>query len=505
MKEKVYTFDTTLRDGLQGVGVTLSLDERIRIVNLLYDLGIDYIEAGFLGSNPTTDQLFGRLAGSKVREKIVVFGSTRKKNELVEESDNLKNLTSHTFPTVSIVGKTWPLHLRHVLGVTKEENLEIIRDSITYAKSCGKEVIYDAEHFFDAWMEEEAYALECLIAAREAKWITLCDTNGAHLPHQIEQATKAAVDLGLAIGIHTHNDAECAVANSLAAVRSGARLVQGTINGIGERCGNANLSSLLPDLEIKENYKTISQKNMKKLTRASRLIGEITKHPVAGNQPFVGPLAFVHKGGMHGSAIAKESRTFEHIGPERVGNESGVTLSEVAGRANLEEKLKEYGIKKDNPGKTLARLKDMEDKGYAYEQAEGSLYLFLKEENPSFEIINFHIKSSKKKSRARISIKKESETREAKGKGSGPVEALDKALREALRSLYPEAEHMFLKDYRVHIINSERGTKATTRVFIDASDGEEVWTTLGVSDNIIAASLEALYESYLYLIEKEKK
>lgn len=491
----IQLLDTTLRDGLQGMGMALSAQERLRLARLLHDLGVGYIEAGFPESNEQTEEFLHLLESEPFLDKIFLFGSTRKKDESAEHSRSLRPLIESPFPGAVIVGKTWPLHLREVLRTSREENLAMIEESVQALIQAGKRVIYDAEHFFDAWREDPDYALRCLQAASGAEWITLCDTNGASLPEDIAEATREAKLLGLPIGIHTHNDCELAVANSLASVRSGAGLVQGTINGVGERCGNANLLSVIANLQLRMGLGVLPAQKLEKLTSVSRRADELLNQDPLPRQAFVGRHAFTHKGGMHAAGMERNRRTFEHIDPAEVGNTSQIVVSEAAGRSALRQKAQQLGLDlhEDELAEALTKIKGLEKEGYLFESADASLYLALTGQSV-FCLDRFEISSTPDGSRAHVWLGGEISS----GQGGGPVAALDGALRRSLRNTNPELEKIRLLDYKVHIINTQEATGATTRVFVEAGDERETWTAVGVSDNIISASAQALQDAYNY-------
>lgn len=503
--EKMKTLDTTLRDGLQGVGLSLSTGERLLLAREIAGSGIDFIEAGFPQAGGQTKDFLELLEREPFAGQVFLFGSTRKKGEEAKNSAALTPLLSSPFPGAVIVGKTWPLHLDEVLGVSKDENLAMIRESVATLLEAGKRVIYDAEHFFDGWRADADYALLCLEAAAGAEWITLCDTNGASLPEDIMEATREAKTLGLPLGIHCHDDCGLAVAGSLAAARAGAGLVQGTVNGVGERCGNANLISVICDLQLKMGADVVSKEQLETMTALSRRADELLGIPPNPKQPFVGEHAFTHKGGMHAAGMERSRETFEHIDPRTVGNSSSVSVSELAGQSSLRQKAEELGLvldAKQVAGK-LGKIKNKEGQGYLYEGAEASLYLLLSEER-LFTVESFESSSNNKGSAASITLRAGRKSRTAKAQGKGPVEAADKAMRKALAKTYPQIADVSLTDYKVHIIDTALAAGATTRVFLEAGRGNKRWTAVGVSGNIIEASIEALEDSYNFALVQIK-
>lgn len=517
--EKVKLYDTTLRDGMQGPGMSLSAPEKLRVVRALDGLGVDLIEAGFPSSNPKDIELFELLAGVELTHaEICAFGMTRRRGIAAEEDEGLAILTASFAPVVTLVGKTWGLHLEKVTKVSREENLDMIAGSVAFCRGSGKRVIYDAEHFFDAFRDDAEYALECLRAAvgAGAENLTLCDTNGSSLPDQIEAATAAVrKDLGdeIELGIHAHNDAECGVANSLAAVRAGARLVQGTFNGYGERCGNANLVSILPSLQLKMGFDVVSPEQLAELTSTAHFVAELCNVPVSPAQPYVGRSAFAHKGGMHVAGVEADASTFEHIEPELVGNSRDILPSELSGRATVRARAAEHGIELDDAGaqKALERLKEREHLGYHYEAAEASFELLLRREAgahrelfrlESFRVITEKREDGKVQTEATLKIWVDGERYLTTAEGNGPVNALDRALREAITERYPELAALELTNFKVRILDEQLGTDAVIRVLIDTTDGEGEWGTTGVSENVIEASWEALVESLEYALNR---
>jgi 2-isopropylmalate synthase len=498
--------------------MSLSAAEKVRVAVALDRLGVQVIEAGFPSSNPKEAELFELLASVEFETaQIAAFGMTRRRGVAAEEDDSLGVLVSSFAPVVTLVGKTWGLHLEKVTRVSREENIEMIMDSVNFCRARGKRVIYDAEHFFDAWRDDSGYALECLRAAVQAgaENVTLCDTNGASLPHEVAVATKAVVaELGstregIEVGIHAHNDAECGVANSLAAVAAGARMVQGTMNGHGERCGNANLVSVLPALQLKLGYGVVPPAKMKLLTETSHFVDELLNMTPDLDQPYVGRNAFAHKGGMHVAGIQADARTFEHLNPSLVGNGRDILISELSGKGSVVSEAQAAGIELDADAakRAVERVKEREHRGYQYEAANASFELLLRRESgqysslfrlESFRVITEKRADGKVDTEATIKIWVEGRRFVRTAEGNGPVNALDKALRLAISDLHPHLAEIELTDYKVRILDSHDGTAAITRVLLDTSDGQQSWGSIGVSENIIEASWEALVDSLEY-------
>jgi 2-isopropylmalate synthase len=516
--DQVKLYDTTLRDGMQGQGMSLSAREKVHIVAALDRLGVHFIEAGFPSSNPKEVELFELLADQPLQNAaICAFGMTRRRDRGAAEDEALQVLVGSFAPVLTLVGKTWALHLEKVTKVSREENLAMIADSVSFCRGEGKRVIYDAEHFFDAWREDPGYAVECLRAAADAgaENVTLCDTNGSSLPGQVAEATAAVVDaLGAAVevGIHTHNDAECAVANSLAAVGKGARLVQGTINGYGERCGNANLVSILPALQLKLGFDLVSADQLSRLTETAHYVDETCNVVPDHDQPYVGRNAFAHKGGMHVAGVSADVRTFEHADPDAVGNRRDVLVSELSGRGTVLSRAEAAGIAIDDEvaQRTLERLKEREHRGYQYEAADASFELLLRREageyEPLFRLESFRVLTEKREdgrvqTEATIKVWVDGERYVRVAEGNGPVNALDRALRGAIIDRHPHLADIELTNYKVRILDEDHGTGAVTRVLLDSSDGEREWGSIGVSENIIEASWEALVESLEYAFQ----
>jgi 2-isopropylmalate synthase len=505
----VLLYDTTLRDGTQRKGLSLSLEDKLKIARLLDGFGVAYIEGGWPGSNPKDADFFRRLRAQPLQHaKVAAFGSTRRAKVKVEEDANLQALLDAQTPVVTLVGKTWPLHVTHVLETTLEENLAMIADSVRYMKQHGREVIFDAEHFFDGYRADPDYSLRVLKTAAQAgaDWVVLCDTNGGSLPAWIRLVVwevRAAVTTK--IGIHTHNDGELAVANALAAVEAGATQVQGTINGYGERCGNANLISVVPALQLKMGRQVVAADRLQKLTELSRTVSEIANLMPDPHAAYVGASAFAHKGGIHVAAVEKIPASYEHVPPETVGNKRHIVVSELSGRGNVRVRAAEMGLQvKGVEAAVLARVKEMEAKGFQFEAAEGSFELLVRRGEPGyqapFEVLDVltvveQRRSSHMIAEAMVKVRVGGEVQHTAAEGEGPVNALDLALRKALIPFFPELAEVRLVDYKVRILDPAEATYASTRVLIEAACGEERWGTVGCSQNIIEASLQALADS----------
>ncbi len=527
----VILYDTTLRDGAQREGLSLSVQDKVQIAKLLDRLGIPFIEGGWPGANPKDVQFFWQMREEPLTQaELVAFCSTRRPGRTAAEDPLLQAILAAGTRYVTVFGKSWDLHVTEGLGTSLEENLAMIRDTLTYLRSHQRRVIYDAEHWFDAYRHNPDYALQTLVTAAEAgaEWLVLCDTNGGSLPHEIAQITAAVLAEShhlhhLPLGIHTHNDSGTAVANALAAVQAGARMVQGTINGYGERCGNADLCSVIPNLQLKLGYACLPDEKLQYLTEISRSISEVVNLAPDDHAPFVGRSAFAHKGGIHVSAVQKNPLTYEHIAPERVGNRRRVVVSEQSGLSNILSKIASFGflLEKSDPRarSILERLKRLELEGYQFEVAEASFELLVREvlgeRSHPFEVLSFNVStttrsdwSSKNRdpaaaetdvqSLAAVKIRVQGQTRVTAAEGNGPVAALDGALRKALQEFYPQIEQIHLSDYKVRILNGQAGTSAKTRVLVEFSDGHQRWTTVGVSCNIIEASCRALVEGLEY-------
>lgn len=517
---KVQIFDSTLRDGAQGENVNFSVEDKFNVMKALDDFGIDFIEAGNPASNPKDMEFFKKAAECPPKNsKLVAFGSTRRKNTSCEEDANLNALADTDVEYVSIFGKSWDMHALEIINTTLEENLNMISDTIKYLRSKGKKVFFDAEHFFDGYKRNPEYALKTLKTAEDAGAITavLCDTNGGCFPDEIAEITKKAIEaVNIPIGIHCHNDTGCAVANSIAAVKAGALQVQGTVTGIGERCGNTNLSTVIANLQLKLDIQCVPEKSAAQLTQLARYISEVCNMKLTGTMPYVGKSAFAHKGGMHADGVNKNPISFEHIPPESVGNKRNILLSEVAGRSAILRRINEIApeLTKESPEtKTIIDLlKEMEFKGYQYEAADASFELLVKKylgrtEN-FFEISYFKIigeKSGDKQnpSSAIVKVAVNGKTEIAADEGDGPVNAIDKALRQALAVFYPSIADIHLIDYKVRVVDGSAATAANVRVLIESTDGKDIWTTVGASTDIINASVTALIDSIEYKLMKD--
>ncbi|OIJ10749.1 citramalate synthase [Anaerobacillus alkalilacustris] len=519
MREQVFLYDTTLRDGTQGEGISLSVDDKLKIVEKLDEIGVHYIEGGWPGSNPKDMEFFQKVQDLQLsHSKITAFGSTRRIGVKANEDENLQKLIESGVKVVAIFGKTWDFQVIEALKTTLEENLDMIRDSVAYLKDNGLEVIFDAEHFFDGYKQNKEYALKAIKVAEEAgaDCIALCDTNGGTLPHEIYEIVKTVCDkINIQIGIHCHNDGEVAVANSLSAVQAGARHIQGTINGYGERCGNANLISVIPNLQVKLNYQCVKKENLSNLTSISKFVHEVANQAAPSNQPFVGKSAFAHKGGMHVSAVLKHPETYEHIKPELIGNSRRVLISELSGQSNLMFKAKEwnYSIDKKDPNSKLLleKIKEKEHEGYQYEAAEASFELLVKKsfsEWKEYFLLDYYKIFVEKNgedifsTEAVVKLCVHDEMVLTAAEGNGPVNALDHALRKGLEQFYPIIKNMYLSDYKVRVLDETEATASKVRVLIESSDGTEKWSTIGVSGNIIKASWLALVDSVQYYLMK---
>ncbi|MBP1963444.1 citramalate synthase [Paenibacillus aceris] len=517
MPTSVKIFDTTLRDGTQGEGISLSVEDKIKIARKLDELGVHYIEGGWPGSNSKDIEFFERVRDMKFNNaKITAFGSTRRKDSIASDDINLNRLVESGAQVATIFGKSWDFHVHTAIQTTLEENLAMIYDSVLYLKSCGLEVIYDAEHFFDGYKNNPDYALQTITKAQDAgaDWIVLCDTNGGSLPGEVTAIVTAVKQhVSTPVGIHAHNDCELGVANSLAAVQAGAGQVQGTINGYGERCGNANLSSIIPNLQLKLGYHVISEEQLKSLTPVSRYISEIANMHMPINQPYVGNAAFAHKGGIHVSAILKDASTYEHTKPELVGNKQRVLVSELAGQSNVLVKAQELNLdfnkEHQKTKEVIEKIKDLEHQGYQFEGADATLELLLREAFEGLEEI-FTLESFKMlveksanhsvASEAIVKVKVHGETIYTAAEGNGPLNALDNALRKALLQYYPDIKNVHLSDYKVRVLDEKGATAGKVRVLMETTDFNTTWNTLGVSSNIIEASWYALVDSLRYAL-----
>ncbi len=525
MAQRIEIFDTTLRDGAQGPGVKFSSDDQLLVVRELDALGVSYIEGGQPGSNPKAVALFQRTREMKLRNaKMVAFGSTRHPKSAPEDDANLNALLSAGTETVIIFAKTSPTHAKQVLQVSLDENLKLIEDSVAYLKAQGRRVLFDAEHYFDGYFEDKEYALRVLEQgfAAGAEVLVLCETNGGRLPHEVAEATQAArARLPEAVlGIHTHNDAGCAAANTLAAVRAGAVHVQGTINGYGERTGNADLCTVVPILQLKMGYDVVSAEQLARLSHVSHLVAELANMRPRDHAPFVGRDAFTHKGGMHADAVRKLKKSYEHVDPELIGNRTHVAVSEVSGRSSLVEKAREFGIELDRnrpeAKKAVAKVKELENEGYEFEGADASLELLILRATGDyrrfFTTKGFHVSVQRREagsptlSEAAVKLELPDGTlKHTVDEGRGPVDALNNALRKALEDRYPELRDVHLEDYKVRILDGKLATRAKTRVLIESSDAETSWYTVGVSENIITASYLALLDSIEYKLLRTRR
>lgn len=515
MKSKVAIYDTTLRDGSQREGISFSVADKLRITKRLDELGVDYIEGGWPGSNPKDATYFEQVRQLDLHySKISAFGSTRRKGIAPADDANIRALIEANTPVVTVVGKTSMLHVTDVLQTTADENLKMIEDSLAYLKTQGKEVIYDAEHFFDGAKLDMEYGFDTLAAAAAggADVIVLCDTNGGSMPWEVAEFVRKAIELfpEIEFGIHTHNDSEVAVANSLAAVRAGAAQVQGTINGYGERCGNANLCSIIPDLIIKMGVPCLAQDgNLAALTHLSRAVAEIANLAPDTHLPYVGKSAFAHKGGIHVAAIRRNVDSYQHIEPQQVGNQTRVLVSDLSGRGNLLSKADELGldVTKDEAVSVLNDIKELENAGFAFEGAEASVAVRLRRAAPDYEplfsLLDFTVIVEDRRGRgqlaeAMVKLDVDGDIAHTAAEGNGPVNALDLALRKALLPIYPALRDIQLVDYKVRILDSENATGAVTRVLIDSYNGRARWSTVGAGANIICASWLALVDSVEY-------
>jgi 2-isopropylmalate synthase len=509
----VETYDTTLRDGTQREGISLSVEDKLKIAHLLDQLGVAYIEAGWPGSNPKDAELFERAKDLPlVNAEWAAFGATRRPNITVEDDASLQALVRAGTRVCTLFGKSWLLHVTDVLRTTPDENLRMIEESVAWLRGRGRRVIYDAEHFFDGWRADAGYALATLQAARRggAETVVLCDTNGGSLPWQIEETVRAVGEnLGGEIGIHAHDDGGCAVANTLAAVRAGARHAQGTINGYGERCGNANLCAVIPDLELKLGLRCLPSGALAHLSELSRAVAEIANLSADDHMAYVGRSAFAHKGGVHVAAMRRNPASYQHVDPSLVGNVSRAVVSELSGRGNVLTKAEELGLPvEDRAADALVReIKEGEARGLSFEAAEASIALLLKrrspEHKPPFRLIDYKVMVGQRDGQrsfaeATVQIAIGDERVHTAAEGNGPVSALAAALRKALRPAFPAVDRIQLVDYKVRILDGRAGTEATTRVLVDSTDGERRWSTMGASANILEASWHALADSIEY-------
>jgi len=522
--DRVVIYDTTLRDGTQAEEVNLQLKDKIAIAHKLDELGVDFIEGGWPGSNPKDMDFFEKARDLSLScARFTAFGSTRRKGIKASDDPQIKALLDSS-DVITIFGKSWHLHVKEALRTTLEENLDMIHDSVSFLKASADIVFYDAEHFFDGYKDNPEYALKTLEAAHQsgADCLVLCDTNGGTLPGEIRDITRAVRDRlpEAGIGAHMHNDSECAVANSLVLLDEGGRHVQGTINGWGERCGNANLCSIIPSIVLKTELTAgVDRDGLTRLRDITRSISEIANINPDGHQPFVGRSAFAHKGGVHVSAMQRNRKTYEHIDPAQVGNHTRVLLSDLSGRSNIIYKASEFGIVVDEKdpaiAKVLEQIKELENRGFLYESAEGSFELLLKKalgrHRRFFGLVGFRVIDEKREwdrpplSEATIMVEVEDHVEHTAAVGRGPVDAMDAALRKALTKFYPVLQQVRLEDYKVRILPEDKGTAAVTRVIIESSDGEGKWSTVGVSDNILEASWQALVDSIEYKLLREEE
>jgi 2-isopropylmalate synthase len=513
-------YDTTLRDGMQGEGMSLSAREKLRVAHRLDELGIDVIEAGFPSSNPKELELFELLGRETFRHaQLAAFGMTRRRDSAADGDPGLRVLAECCAPVCTLVGKTWGLHLDKVVRVDPEENLRMIFESVSFLHRAGKRVVYDAEHFFDGFADDPEYALRCLRTAAEAgaETVVCCDTNGGTLPDAVAGAVERVISSlasdAVRIGIHCHDDAGCGVANTLAAVQRGARQVQGTINGYGERCGNANLTTIIPDLQLKLGYECVTEAQLAALTAGSHFFDELLNLIPDPNQPYVGRNAFAHKGGMHVAGVSADPATFEHVSPDVVGNRRELLISELSGKGTVEARARDAGLDlgPEQASKVVERVKALEHRGYQFEAADGSFELLLRREAGEYEalftlehwrvIVEMgHMGHVETEATIKIWVGEERYVRTAEG--NGPVNALDRALRDAIGELYPHLADIQLENFKVRLIDEHAGTASVTRVLIDATDGDAVWGAIGVSENIIEASWQALVDSLEYGMQR---
>ncbi len=523
MRPTVTIYDTTLRDGTQGEGVSFSMEDKVRLATRLDAIGVHYIEGGWPGSNPKDLRFFRRMQDVSLKHaKLAAFSMTRRAGATAEGDANMRALVEAGAPVATIVGKSWDFHVTHALETTLDENLAMIGDTIAWLRPRLSEVIFDAEHFFDGFRASRDYALATLRAAEEggAHWIVLCDTNGGTLPFDlVEILREVKRHVRAPLGIHVHNDAECAVANTLAAVREGAGQVQGTVNGYGERCGNANLVSIVPSLVLKMKVDCIPEANLRELRDLARFVSELANRTPWPAQPYVGDSAFAHKGGMHVSAVVKHPETYEHVDPETIGNHRRVLVSELSGKSNILWKAREYGIDldRDTPDsrRILDQLKDLEDQGFQFEGAEASFELLMERalgrHAPFFDLEAYRViveeqdASAEPVAEATVRVRVKGILEHTAAAGNGPVNALDHALRKALEEFYPGLRDLRLLDYKVRILDESKGTAAKTRVLITSGDGQETWGTVGVADNIIEASWQALVDSIEYKLRRDQR
>ncbi len=520
--EKIKLYDTTLRDGMQAEGVSFSLEDKLAIARCLDELGLDYIEGGYAASNLKEILFFREAAKLGLKNsRIVAFGSTRRADSSVSDDVSLNTMLTCKTQVATLVGKSWDMHVTDVLGCSLDDNLTICAESVEYLKKHGIETIFDAEHFYDGYKVNPEYAMKVLAAAAEAgaDVLVLCDTNGGCMPDQVYEITRAVCQKfsRMVIGIHTHNDTDCATANSLAAVRAGARHIQGTINGIGERCGNANLCVVIPNLAFKMGLEVLRPEKIKTLTEVSLFVFEIGNLTPVMNMPYVGESAFAHKGGMHVDAVRKSKRTYEHIAPDLVGNERRFLISELSGKSTVLAELEKAKIAEDKElaKKILVRVQELENQGFQFEAANASFDLLVKKimgtYKPAFELVKYHTIVEKRATGDLVTeatvklVRPDGVTEHVVGEGDGPVNALDAALRKSLENFYPGIKDVHLIDYKVRVVNARAGTAARVRVIIESRDKSSIWGTVGVSENIIEASWQALVDSVEYKLEKDRR
>ncbi|NPA58832.1 MAG: citramalate synthase [Aquificae bacterium] len=520
--EKVFIYDTTLRDGTQAEGVSVSVEDKLRITEKLDDFGIHYIEGGWPGSNPKDDEYFRQVKNLKLKNsKIAAFGSTRRAYLKVEDDPLVQKLIKAETPVITIFGKAWDLHVVEALKTSLENNLEMVYDTVKYLKKYADEVVFIGEHFFDGYRSNPDYAYAVMKTAQEggADYLVLADTNGGTLPNWIEKIIREIRERGLDgnLGIHAHNDSDTAVWNSIVAVLNGAVMVHGTVNGFGERCGNANLCSIIPNLSLKLGYETVPKESIRRLKELSNFVADIVNLPVPKNMPYVGDSAFAHKGGVHASAVLKNPKLYEHINPEEVGNRRKILVSDLSGKSNIIYKAKEFGIEIDEKDPRLAELvqeiKRLENYGYHFEAAEASLELLIRKHlgllKNYFDLDAYRVLIARRYtdrepvSEATVRIKIREDYQHTASLGYGPVNALDRALKKALVDKYPSLAEVELIDYKVRIVNESAGTAAKIRVLIESRDRERRWGTVGVSDNVIEASWQAVVDSFIYKLVKD--
>ena len=523
MRRLIKIYDTTLRDGTQGEGVSFSMEDKVRLASRMDALGIHYIEGGWPGSNPKDLRFFRRMQDVTLKHaRLAAFSMTRRAGGRAESDANMQAVIDAGAPVATIVGKAWDFHVTHALGTTLDENLDMIADSIGFLRPRMEEVMFDAEHFFDGFKANREYALRTLETAQAAgaTWLVLCDTNGGTLPAELAAIVRVVREhVKTPLGIHVHNDAECAVANSLTAVIEGVGQVQGTMNGFGERCGNANLVSIIPSLVLKMGVECIPENHLRELRDVSRFVSELANRTPWAAQPYVGDSAFAHKGGMHVSAVVKFASTYEHIDPAAVGNHRRVLVSELAGKSNILWKAREYGIDidQDTPDsrRILEELKALEDQGFQFEGAEASFELLIERalgrHRPYFDLDAYRVIVEEQRgdadpvAEATVRVRVKGMLEHTAAAGNGPVNALDHALRKALEEFYPGLREMRLLDYKVRILDESKGTGARTRVLITSGDGDETWGTVGVAENIIEASWHALVDSIEYKLRRDER